>query len=348
MASLKETALAFETNGIRGAGGRPTGEMAGNFASLQVLRLYVSHLKEQAPQAWSERQINFELFNRESPHDQLKRGQSVFNGLGMLRSRKSIPRLGSDDPLSRGMLRAEANSRLSGGLQILYHPYLQIISRPKSLDELQRLTVLCANSSKLSVFRYSAFGAVRTIRRVEDEIDSTDKFITEIKQSSDAWKNSFLDVLAITYGLLLESLFMRDLDRFQAWQKWFQSGKLKFEDWPRGSLEPRLALDRWVQISVENSMVDRIMVFETGFTHLHRQVVSSQQSEAAEEQDANSKIRTSNLSPTEEAWVFLAMLHGQAPALQDAAKLVRSRLLPSRFELPDTSEGLMRVRWIPQ
>lgn len=327
-------------------GGRPIGKTEGNFVSSNVLKIYVSHLKRQAPLNWTARQLNFELFVRRTPQDKLSRDSSTFDGLRTLLLRKSIPRLGSDDQLSHGILKAEGSRKFAGGLQILYHPYVQILRGSGSLEELQSLLVLCANSESLKLFRYSAHGATRTMRYVEEEIADVDRVAVTNRQEADTWKDSFLDLVAIAYGLMHESILIRDRDRLEAWRVWFALNRLRFEDWPRGDAEPKKALDRWVEVTLDRSMVEPMSVFQTGFTHLHRHALQSKPVIPEDQTLEDTELRTSGMTPTEEVWVYLALIHGRAPEIQDAAQLAFNRLNSRHYSAPGEYERYLKVRWL--
>lgn len=327
-------------------GGRPPKEQSGGFVQAQALKLYVSHLKLLAPSAWTERQLNFELFCKKSPHEKLPSQSTPFNGTRALLTRKSIPRLDCLEMLSEGILKAEANPMFAGGLQILYHPYVEILSRPKTLGELQNLIALCSNATALGVFRYSAFGAVRTMRSAVDEIAAIDARISTLKEDAQMWQRTFLDVCGIAFGLALEAIFIGDSDRFLLWRQWFFLEKMRFEDWGRGGLAPRQALDRWIQWSLEQSSIPRINVFQTGFGYLQQQVLNSVEVGHVNDEDGTGTLRQSYMSSPEMAWIYLALLEGRPPSREGVAQLVIRHQKPDRKAVANDIEPFMQIRWV--
>lgn len=285
-----------ETRTPSAQGGRPTklsGAMIPEFVSENVLKIYVSYLRARAPRSWSTRQVNHHLFGE--PGKPLSKTTPVTNGLGHLLTRKSIPQLVSGQLASVGILRAENDPRFAGGLQILYHPYVQALAGKHALPVLHTLLCLMPWAHIAGLFQASAHGSVRALRSVETEIE----IVTAASQGwrdPSSWQYRFPDAIGCALLLTQEAAAIGDIRRLRRWQRWFRRRELLFENWPVGETDPRKALDRWVELSVENLYIESVDPWTSGFEYLANHVLAVGPSKAAtgknQEQEVNAPTFT--------------------------------------------------------
>lgn len=298
-------------------GGRPKADDLPEFLARDALELYLSFLRCSFPR-WSKNQLNRELFGDASPG-----AKGPLNGIGLLEKRKSIPLLNVTDQLSMGMLSAESRRkgdgsyRLAGGLQILYHPYLRLLSPPTELKALHRLMVLVKHSISLGVFKITRDGAVRTHLGVAADIAALDCATRDAKTNPEVWRDSFLDFVALALGLLREAALVGDVGGVSLWKEWLELGVLRFEHWPVGALECRKKFDTCLRLHVAEIHADGLDLESTALDYMRHAVVSS---------NFPPEIRHKKQMPmtqSELAWVFLAITEGTAPDKYSIARALR-------------------------
>lgn len=240
------------------SGGRPPrviSDVIPEFVARKVVMLYVTHLRGCVPESWSERQLNHLLFG--DAYEALSSKVNVFPGLKELGCRKSIPRLTPGQVVSDGMLRAERDPRFSGGLQILYHPYTHALAGNHGLRTLHSLLSLVPTAFTFGLVEQvsSSIGIVRNRRTAEVEIELIATACEEWRSTKE-WRNRFPDVMACALLLAQEAAAISDNKRLKRWQRWFRREALLFKDWPVGGQNERQALDRWVQLLIENLYIE--------------------------------------------------------------------------------------------
>lgn len=244
--------FAAKTLQHQAPGGRPSNDITHaipEFVAIRVVKLYAKHLRDRAPEKWSDRQLNHTLFGDASSAPSRK--DPVFNGLKQLRERRSIPRLIRGHAISDAILRAEQNPRFAGGLQILYHPYTVALAGKHDLPTLHSLLCLVPMALAAGFIKHTAAGIERTIRSPETEIDLVAAAASGWR-TTEQWRHRFPDVMASALLLAQEAAAMTDHKRLKRWQRWFRRGELRFEDWPVGDKEDRKKLDLWVMLLLEN------------------------------------------------------------------------------------------------
>lgn len=315
-------------------GGRPKKSDLKAFVVKQVLQIYVSFLKTSAPKHWNDRSINFELFSPEIPKDR-RHQRSPFNAMGALPQRLSIPKLGQDDRISDGILRAETHDLFRGGLQILFHPYVRMLSLPVQLEEIRSLLALCGCTQSLGIMRYSGFGACRNYRPFKVEADVVESRIEQIHNDPGLWRRTFLDLVAVAFGLSLESWLIGDNQRLRSWQRWWKAGNLLFANWPVGALVAREALDRWIPFALEQLNRPFVNPVQAGLQHLLDHVLTRMPVTVGEGTPYKYEASTTGYTQQELAWIFLAIRDGKCPNRNEIANIVLDPRLP-----PDVFEAL--------
>jgi len=305
-------------------GGRPPESGLNPFLVTWILRLYTEFIKGCAPRNQNERSLNFALFSPEIPKEEHAK-RSPFNGLGKLQKRRSIPLLWQSDRISEGIFRAETTEDFQGGLQILFHPYVQLLNMPTDLNQIRELVVICASCQDLGVAHYSPLGARRNQRTFEEESLSLEQRISKIKVDPVAWRRNFLALLAVALGLTLESYATCDGGRLEKWQRWWTKRHLRFSDWPVGSLATRQELDWWVEFQTSELALPYINSALAGFSYLHSYVLGrgAGRTESGEARSApNTSEVKSTYSPYALAELFLRIRDGNCPSPQDVAGII--------------------------
>lgn len=305
-------------------GGRPPESGLNPFLVTWILRLYTEFIKGCAPRNQNERSLNFALFSPDIPKEEHAK-RSPFNGLGKLQKRRSIPLLWQSDRISEGIFRAETTEDFQGGLQILFHPYVQLLNMPTDLNEIRELVVICASRQDLGVAHYSPFGARRNQRSFEEESLSLEKRISESKVDPVAWRQNFLPLLAVALGLTLESCATCDGERLEKWQRWWTRRHLQFSDWPVGNLATRQVLDRWVELQASELAVPYINSTLAGFSYLHSYVLG-RGAGRTESGGTRAAPNTSDVKGTYNPYglveLFLRIRDGNSPSPQDVSAII--------------------------
>lgn len=317
---IKSASFVPETRTAQAVGGRPAQSDTHEFVAKQVLMVYVSFLKDCAPEAWTSRRINHELFSKASPEEPLTDKTSVRNALGYLLKRKSIPLLTASQALSTGILRTEAMPRFSGGLQILYHPYVRALTFRMDLKEIHEVMALCDTSTDAGLMRRTPYGLARSIGSTAEEIDRVSRALKTHPEPG-TWRNKFPDLFAVALSLAQEAAAIGDKDRFRKWRQWFREGHLRFADWPAGDQAPRTALDRWVALQLDHLDISTVDPFSTGFQYLTQHVIASEPAQSLPK-ELVAHERELPMTPPELAWTFLAIQGGRVPTRQEVARVL--------------------------
>lgn len=305
-----------ETRTPSAQGGRPakgSGAMIPEFVSENLLKIYVSYLHDRAPRSWSTRQLNHHLFgDRGRP---LSKKTPVTNGLGHLLTRKSIPQLVSGQLASVGIVRAESDPRFAGGLQILYHPYVQALAGKHALPVLHTLLCLMPWAHTAGFIQAGAHGSMRAMRSVETETE----IVTAASQgwrTPSSWQYRFPDSIGCALVLAQEAAAIGDSRRLRRWQRWFRRRELLFENWPVGDPEPRKALDRWVELSIENLYIESVDPWTSGFEYLANHVLAVGASKAATGKDQEPVVSAPTFTLGELSGLLKAIQNGHQGPLQ--------------------------------
>nr|MDP2190891.1 hypothetical protein [Rhodoferax sp.] len=334
--------LAAEPQTQPEQGGRPQKSELKPFVIKQVLQIYVSFLRTSAPQHWNDRRINFELFSPEIQKDQ-RTQRSPTNAMGALPQRLSMPKLRQGERISDGIFRAETNDMFRGGFQILFHPYIRMLSIPTQLEEIRSLLALCGCTQSLGIMRYSGFGACRNYDSFKVEAGAIELKVEQTRNDPDVWRRTFLDLVAVAFGLSLESWVVGDSQRLRSWLRWWKAKHLLFSNWPVGDLAARGALDRWILVTLEQLDVPFVNPVDTGLQHLLDYVLTRTTMKFGEGTSEEYEGSTTGYSQQELAWIFLAIRDGNRPDRKDVASIVLDSKLP-----PDVYEALselMKIRW---
>lgn len=232
----------------RGRGKRsgrpPTATVPGHVAEA-VLKLYVDSVRYRANENWTPRQINAELF--EPRGFETQGGKSPRNGLGALLSRKSIPRLTHGEFMSNGLINTELRGRFEGSLQILYHPYVQLLSPQASVRDVHGYLLQCRCVQEGG--GYFAWRRGRAMRYWQDPLDEQAHLLAHVHKALEdegQWRRSFFDFLAISLGLMQEASLMQDAVRFACWRDWLLAGMVSVRQWRFCSEEAQDRIDALV------------------------------------------------------------------------------------------------------
>ena len=298
-------------------GGRPAATNKPMFLVKLALSLYVDFLRSVAPSEWTKRQLNFELFDKQSLKQQLTRRINVTDGLGALLDRNSLPVLIDGQKVSDGIKATEKKDRFRGGLQILYHPYLQMLARPRELSEIRKLMAFCRQSQRLGLFKYAGPCAYRTRKNVEVEIETFAKYVGKTRRKPSAWKAEFLGLVCIAIGLTLEAEALGDRHALNCWKKWLNKRSLRFKSWPMGNIEDRERLDKWTQLLVENCEVAPINVFHEAAHYLTSHVLQTESVDIHPADPKAGRLEDTRMTPKELAELFLSLIDGKQPEKAD-------------------------------
>jgi len=307
----------------KAGGGRPLKTEVHPFVAGQALAMYVGFLKKRAPKNWRDRDLNLELFSPEIDKTLPGHGDP-FNGIGKLLNRRSLPRLGEPNRISQGIRRAGKIQKYESGLQIIFHPYVAMLSRPATLDEIHGLLTLCKSSEAMNVIRYSAFGATRNYQSFDLESNAIDTRIAAVKADAELWNTSFLDLVALAIGLTIESELMRDATRLEDWRVWWKEKRLLFADWPFGDLAEREKLDRWIELLIEGLSVPYINPILAGFEYLTDHVIAPR-IEAENPVNGTSKENVEGFEPEELVEMFLSIRDGRLPKMGEVRDILNGK-----------------------
>lgn len=343
MAKIKSANFDSETRKVQAAGGRPAQSDTHEFVAKQVLMIYVSFLKECAPKSWTSRRINHELFSAARPVESLTDKTSVANALGSLLKRKSIPLFTAGQAISTGILRTEAIPEFSGGLQILYHPYVRTLSFRLNLKEIHEVMALCDTSTDASLMRRTPHGLARSIGNTAEEIERVSRALKTHSEPG-TWRSRFPDLFAVALSLAQEAAALGDKGRFRKWRQWFREGHLRFADWPAGDDAPRVALDRWVVLQLDHLDISTVDPFSTGFQYLTQHVIASEPAQSLPK-ELVAHERELPMTPPELAWTFLAIQGGRAPTRQEVARVLLPIGGASRNSIRDEDFIDTSCRW---
>ena len=300
-----------------GAGGRPVATSKPLFLVTHALRLYVDFLQSVAPSEWSKRQLNFELFDKQSPNQMLTSDINATDGLGALLDRSSLPVLIDGQKVSGGIKAAEKKDRFRGGLQILYHPYLLMLAGPRELSEIRKLLAFCRQSQRLGLFKYAGPCAYRTRKTVEVEIETFAKYVGKTRRKPLAWKAEFLGLVCIAIGLTLEAEALGDRHALNCWKRWLKKRSLRFKSWPIGNIEDRERLDKSMQLLVENCEVVPINVFHEATHYLTSHVLQTESVDIHPADPKAGSLEDTRMTPKELAELFLSLIDGKQPEKAD-------------------------------
>lgn len=312
------TLRGFEPAKATRPGGRPAADDQLNpFIVRIVLRFYVDFLKMRAPKHWNERNINFALFSPEiSKEDQT--GRTPYNGLGAILKRKSLPRLGQNDRVSKAIFLAEQKDMFVGGLQILFHPYVLMLHIPTELGAVRDLLFNCRSTFSLGFARRTPWGDKRDLRTFEEESLALEDELVIARQDPFLWIRNFLDLIAIALGLTIESSLIGDTRRLHAWKKWWEHGCLKFSDWAVGDAAARETMDRWIQLQLEQLDLKSSDPVHRGFEYLVNHVLSPGKKSNQDSADgASQSVGTPSYSLQELVRLFLSIRDGINPSEKD-------------------------------
>jgi hypothetical protein len=310
------------TTASRGSGGRPVDDRLNSFIVQRVLQFYVDFLKMKAPKHWNERNINFALFSPEIPKRE-QSNRSPYSGIAAILKRKSLPRLGQDDRVSRAILLAEETEMFVGGFQILFHPYVSLLHMPTELGSIRDLLFNCSNTFSLGFARHTPWGDRRNQRSFQEESLALENLIAQSRQDESRWLRTFLDLIAVALGLTLESGAIGDSNRLRAWRKWWDGAHLKFADWPVGDTAPRITMDRWISLQVEQLELPYRDPVLNGSEYLVAHVIAlDRRPDGNSSSDELQPPPSVGFSVEKLVWIFLSLRDGTKPSERDVSTIL--------------------------
>lgn len=292
--------------------GRPPAPSVPGPVAEAVLKLYVDSLRYRANENWTPRQINAELF--EPRGFETQGGKNPRNGLGALLARKSIPRLTPGEFISNGLINAELRGRFEGSLQILYHPYVHLLSPQASVREVHGHLLQCKCVQEGG--GYFAWRRGRAMRYWQDPIDEQAHLLVHMQKAVDdeqRWRTSFFDFLAISLGLMQEASLMQDAVRFACWRDWLSAGMVSARQWRFSSENAQDKIDALVADLCHEMRVEPIDPAHEVIAQLISEVLDVRTFQAVEK-------------PTPEvggALIYCLIRDGRVPTEPDATKMLR-------------------------
>lgn len=322
----------------RSGGGRPRGAFnkhgAESTFARAALDLYVSHIRMSAPPGWTENQLNLALFEDPLPLSAIEKREPTY-GLRDLSRRLSIPSLEPSTRLSLALLRAETDPRYSGGLQILYHPYLRLLMWPAATRYVYELLSFCRSPVEIGLFRQTAYGRARSMRAPVEEQRAFDDAVDVSRSDRVEWKARFLDLLAPAIAMLLEADQLGDVERLTSWKAWFKTTALRFENWPVG--DPKLRarfqafVDRLVRLTRASIEPDRNVLSYMAKRVYHRGGMG-------EVWMLRETPRIGSPTYEELTWTYLAIRNARPPTDIEIAEVLRRHRGFTRNTGPDSSD----------
>lgn len=213
-----------------GAGRPPKGPVPDPVASA-IAGLAADFLENGMPQ-WTRREINKFMAAVDDESAKVKEPADLIE---RLRKRKSIPKLSKANPLSEGLLFLERIPPFQGVWQVLYGPYVDLLTKRPFVEEVHLLLAFCGYGQNSKLFEWSRATCMRNRQAAADEAK---ELRTAIKRSKEQnrWRSEFLDFLAVALALLQEAAMTRDAVGTRIWRKMLEGPELAFSSWPHCSV----------------------------------------------------------------------------------------------------------------
>lgn len=264
-----EAEMREKLGNARRAGRPPKGAVPSRISGA-VARLAADYLETNAPEGVSRRQINLWLSRHSEDLD--SDPFELIEGLGARKS--SIPQHSWDDPLSNSLRFSEVFPALRGVTQVLYAPYVDLLSQRTSIDEVHSLLILCRGGQNSALFRGFRGRYMRTRRSAREEIEDLDRAIIKSKRKK-KWRAEFLDYLGIALGLLQESAMTLDGGGTERWRTYLLGDPLSFGSWPHCSRARQVEMDALVRALVQSAPIKRYSLPITAMGHLATRALSA-------------------------------------------------------------------------
>lgn len=251
--------------------GRPQKSLMPAPVAQAVIKLYVSFLRHRAPDNWTDRQLNLELF--EPKGNDSERRKDPRNALGGLLARKSIPRITNGELISQGLVNAVLRSRYEGSLQILYHPYTQLLFPRSSVREVHDAMCTCKLAQESDFFFWWRTSGRRRYRDPFTEQATLASLMREVINDEDRWRTAYFDFLAMSLGFLQEASLMQDMERFNFWQCWIDNGFVSARHWRFCAEDAQVSIDNLASELCKTMDVKAINSALASMIHITSEVV---------------------------------------------------------------------------
>lgn len=176
--------------------------------------------------------------------------------------------------MSKGLVDTELRGRFEGSLQLLYHPYVHLLSPQLSVRDVHGYMLQCKCVQEGG--GYFAWRRGRAYRNWLTPYEEQGHLLAKMKESigdEQQWRTSFFDFLAISLALLQEASLMQDVVRFAYWRDWLLAGMVSVRHWRFCSEEAQDRIDALVADLCQTMQVERVDPVDEVVRHLLNDVI---------------------------------------------------------------------------